>query len=202
MPARRLSPTPASRAPSFLYVLPSAHEDILKLGMSRDPLARMQAFDRRYFEAFDLDRGLLVATETVRDAHALEQALRARLREHNAPAPLLIRREAGGHTEWYRGAYGPLADAARALGEAGHEVHEPLRPWVREALLQRADRLFSWASGALDQATLRPGSGGLERLTRDEQQLMRDALDAYAALQIDLEPWLPAQVLDWYQGQR
>jgi len=198
---QRLSSTPSSRAPSYLYVLPSAHEEILKLGMSRDPLARMQAFHRRYFEQFDLDRGLLVATETVRDAHSLEQSLRARLREHNAPAPLLIRREAGGHTEWYRGAYTPLADAVRALAGEGYEVHEPLRPWLGQALLRRGDELFSWAGSALEQATLRPGTGGLERLMPAELQLMRDALDAYAAMHLDLQPLLPVEVNAWYTGQ-
>ena len=195
-------PPPASRAPSFLYVFPSAHEDILKLGMSRDPLSRIQAFHRRYFDAFDLDRGLLVATENVRDAHALEQSLRAALRDHNAPAPLLIRREAGGHTEWYRGAYAPLADAVRTLAAVGHEVFEPLRPWLRAAQLQRADELFNWGTQALEQATLRPGTGGLARLLPDEQRMVRDVLDGYVALGIGLQDRLPAEVLDWYEVGR
>ena len=197
----RASTTLSIRAPSYLYVLPSAGEDILKLGMSRDPLARMQAFHRRYFEQFDLDRGLLVATETVRDAHSLEQSLRARLHEHNAPAPLLIRREAGGHTEWYRGAYAPLASAVRELAQEGYEVHEPLRPWLAKALLRRGDDLFSWATSALEQATLRAGTGALERLEPAELQLMRDALDAYAAVQIDIRPLLPAEVFAWYTAR-
>jgi hypothetical protein len=29
---------------------------------------------------------------------------------------------------------------------------------------------------------------------------VRNAIDAYVALDIDLEPLLPAKVLDWYSG--
>lgn len=192
---------PPTRAPSHLYLLPGASgEDILKLGMSRDPLSRMQAFHRRYFEEFDLDRGLIVETETVRDARALELLLGRRMKQHNAPAPLLIRREAGGHTEWYRGAYEPLADAVRSLRDDGYTVHEPLRPWVRAALVRRGDDLFSWASGALEQAALRDEGHGLDRLLPEERRLIRDVLDAYVAVDIDLEPLLPAEVFDWHRG--
>ena len=50
-----------SRGRCFLYVLPLAsHEDVLKLGFSRDPLDRLQALHPRYFEVFDLERAFLV----------------------------------------------------------------------------------------------------------------------------------------------
>ncbi|MFY2763504.1 GIY-YIG nuclease family protein [Arenimonas sp. MALMAid1274] len=189
-----------NRSPSHLYLFPDAHEDLLKLGMSRRPLARIEAFHRRWYEAFDLDRGLLLETETGRDARELELRLGRALRAHNAPMPLLIRGEAGGHTEWYRGAYAPLAEALQALAAQGYRLHAPLRPWLREALLERADQLYAWGMGALDQASLRPGEGGLERLTPGERQMMRDALDAYPALDIDLAPRLPPEVMAWYRG--
>lgn len=197
-----MSTVPRNRAPSHLYLFPSAGEDILKLGMSRDPLARIQAFHPRWFEAFDLDRGLLVETETGRDARELELLLGRRMREHNAPVPMLIRPGAGGHTEWYRGAWRPLAAAIRSLAAEGYIVHEPLRPWLRKALLRRVDQLYSWGSGALEQASLRPGAGGLERLLPAERQLIRDALDAFVALDIGLDERLPAELLDWYQRGR
>ncbi len=59
--ARRIDPRePGNRGPSrgrcYLYVLPCAYEDLLKLGFSRDPLDRMQALHPRWFEFFDLDR--------------------------------------------------------------------------------------------------------------------------------------------------
>ncbi len=54
-----------SRGHCYLYVFPCAWEDHCKLGFSRDPLSRMQALHRRWFEFFDIDHGLLVETETV-----------------------------------------------------------------------------------------------------------------------------------------
>ena len=95
---------PGNRGPSrgrcYLYVLPCAYEDILKLGFSRYPLARMQTLHPRWFEFFDLDRAFVIETDTVREARDLELGLGGVIAEHNAPAPLVIRRQAAGHTEW------------------------------------------------------------------------------------------------------
>ena len=182
-----------SRGRCFLYVLPCAYEDLLKLGFSRDPLQRLQALHPRYFEVFDLDRAFLVETETVADARALELGLRRRLTAHNAPAPLIVRRAAAGHTEWYRGAYQTLADAGRELSSHGHVLHDPLRPWLRQALQARSDRLFSWAQAMLEVEDLHAAA------ITPAQQLMRDLLDAHAALDIGLEPLLPEAVLHWHR---
>ena len=39
----------------FTYVFPCAWEDYAKIGFSRDPLGRISALHRRWFEFFDLD---------------------------------------------------------------------------------------------------------------------------------------------------
>ena len=196
--ARRIDPRePGNRGPSrgrsYLYVLPCAYEDILKLGFSRDPLGRMQALHPRWFEFFDLDRAFLVEAETVRDARDLELGMGRVIAEHNAPAPLVIRREAAGHTEWYRGAYDALATTAHALAAGGYAMHAPLRPWLRERLVERSDRLFSWTMAMLPPEVLE---------MRDPSSVRRvlDMLDAFGSLNIELEPWLPPQVLDWYRS--
>src|SRR5437868_1685767 len=107
------SPGPGpSRGKCFVYVLPCTYEDILKLGFSRDPLDRMQALHPRWFEFFELDQAFLIETETVRDARDVELGLAGVVAEHNAPAPLVIRREAAGHSEWYRGAHAILSRTA------------------------------------------------------------------------------------------
>src|SRR6476661_6408062 len=152
--ARRIDPRePGNRGPSrgrsYLYVLPCAYEDILKLGFSRDPLERMQSLHPRWFEFFDLDRAFLVEAETVRDVRDLELGLAGVIADHNAPAPLVTRREAAGHTEWYRGAYEVLATTAQTLAAGGYVMHAPLRPWLRQRLLERSDRLFSWTLAAV-----------------------------------------------------
>ncbi|MEJ7745846.1 MAG: GIY-YIG nuclease family protein [Luteimonas sp.] len=186
----------ASRGRCFLYVLPCAYEDQLKLGFSRDPLQRLQSLHPRYFEVFDLDRAFLVEAETVREARALEFSLRRQLIAHNAPAPLTVRREAGGHTEWYRGAYAALAEAAAALAEGGYTLHDPLRPWLRDALCARRDLLYSWAQAMLSLEELEDPAG----MTMQSQRMALDVLDAYVAFGIDLEPLLPDAVLRWHRG--
>ena len=183
-----------SSGPCFLYVAPSAYEDQLKLGFSRDPLVRLQSLHPRWFEAFDLDRALLVETETVRDARALELKLRRQLVAHNAPAPLTVRQQAGGHTEWYRGAYEQLRDAVIALEATGHTVHVPARAWFRDALLGRVDLLYGWTEAVLSPDEL----DGLV-VHSPAQRVVRDALDACAQLGIELQPLLPERVWRWYR---
>ena len=185
----------ASRGRCHLYVLPCAYEDLLKLGFSRDPLARMQQLHPRWFEFFDLDRALLVETESVRDARVLELAQRRALAEYNAPVPLTVRETAGGHREWYRGAYDRLHAHALELASGGHVLHAPLRPFVREALLARAPLLFSWT-----QAMLTVDDLDWPQAATSAQRTVRDALDAFLALDIDLAPWLPESVLRWHRA--
>jgi hypothetical protein len=184
-----------SRGRSFLYVFPCAWEDYCKLGFSRDPLSRLQTLHRRWFEFFDLDRAFLVEAETVRDARDLELELGRPLREHNAPAPLTVRSQAGGRTEWYRGASAQLEQAAGTLQLRGHVVHAPARAWLRDALRARSDQLYDWAQAQLSADEL----GGLVATT-PTQRLVRDALDGYVALSIDLEPLLPPAVHRWYRA--
>ncbi len=179
----------------FTYVFPCAWEDHCKIGFSRDPLSRLQQLHRRWFECFDVDGGWLVETETVRDARDLELELRRPLAAHNAPAPLTVRREAAGHTEWFRGVAPQLRAAVQALGERGHRVHA-LRPWVRGALLGRGDLLYSWTQAQLSIGEL-DGTAG----ATPAQRLVRDVLDAYGAFAIDLEPLLPPQAWAWYRDR-
>lgn len=183
----------ASRGPSLLYIAPCAYEDLLKLGFSRDPYERMRSLHPRFFEVFDLDRTMLVETETVRDARRLELQLRRQLVEHNAPAPLVMREEAGGGTEWYRGAYAPLVDAVDGFETQGHTVHRGARGWMRAALEARGELLYSWTSSMLGADELE--GGGDARVRR----VAADVLDAYDALGIDLTPLLPPAVMQWHR---
>lgn len=189
-----------SRGRCHLYVFPCAWEDLCKLGFSRDPLVRLQSLHPRFFEFFDLDRGALVETDTVAEARAFETRLRRELVPHNAPVPLTIREQAGGHREWYRGASQRLAEAIDALAAQGYRVHAPLRPWLRQALAQRSDRLYSWSDAMLAPEDLSPGGMGPAGGT-PAQRRVRDALDAWDAMGIDLEPLLPPAVFAWHRDR-
>ncbi len=211
---------PAGRC--FVYVFACTWEDHCKIGFSRDPLRRMQELHHRYFEFFDLDDGWLVQTETEREARALELELHHMLADHSAPAPLGVRQAAAGHTEWFRGARTLLKTAIDDLGQRGFIIHGPLRAWTRHALEQRADLLFAWTSAQLSPDAIAPdwspsgdhvpGQPWLAHPMPEQasgraswspaHQLVRDALDACVALEIDLQPWLPAAIAQWHRQLR
>ena len=117
--------------------------------------------------------------------------LRGPLKLHRSPAPLTVQERAGGKTEWVRGASEPLVAAVAGLAERGYYVH-PLRPWLHAAMLQRADRLFSWSAAQL------PEEGNHHAGHSAAETALRDALDAYQSLDIDPRPWLPEHVMHWY----
>lgn len=177
----------------FAYVFPCRWEDHCKIGFSNDPLARIGALHPRWYGFFDLERGALVEAESVRDARDLELELRGALGAYNAPAPLAVREQAGGRTEWFRGTGTLLESRLAALDSRGYRVH-PLHRWLRAALLARRDRLYEWTLAQLTVDEL----DGLAGAT-PAQRRVRDLLDAYAALDLAVEPHLPEPVRAWYR---
>lgn len=185
---------PSASGASFVYVFPRPGEDLLKLGMSRDPLARIQALHPRWYEFFDLDAGWMVEVDRVREARALELRTASLLSGHGAPAPMTVRPQAGGSTEWYRGATGRLDAQASDLERAGLRLHRPLRPWFTRALHEQNRLLFHWSESALQRLLDEPP------VTRPPSRLewtLRNALDAPPALGIPLEPLVSPRVLAW-----
>lgn len=170
----------------YLYVLPLAYEDIAKLGISHDPLARAQAFSRRYYDAFDLSRSLLVEFDSQREAQARETALHRRLRDWNAVQPITVPVAAAGKTEWYRGAYGLLEAAVREDAAGGCTVHAPAFGWWRGRLHEERPRLYEWVSEILRDCAGELSSSGA-------RGLLTDALDAYRAFDISLDGVLPPE---------
>lgn len=187
------------RGRSFAYLLPARDEDVAKIGFSRDPLQRMRALHARYFDFFDLDRGALVEFDHVRDARALEAALKRLLLEAAAWPPLVIRSAAGGRTEWFRGVSGRAAEAMAAHALAnGLVMHANLREWVRDRLLTHADTVHDNALHAW-QAMESLRHNDEEPSARRHERALRAALDAYSAAGIKLDTRLDAAVSDWYQ---
>lgn len=176
----------------FTYVFPCAWEDFCKIGFSRDPLGRISSLHPRWFDFFDLHAGVLVETETIRDARDLELQLRRPLRAHRAPVPLTIRAAAGGQTEWFRGVAAPLAQHVAALAQVGYRVL-PLHGWLRAAALSRIDRLHDWADAQLTPDEYEGLAGATPA-----QRMLRDVLDGYTALDIDLAGRLPQAIARWY----
>lgn len=147
----------------------------------------------RWYELFDLDALTLIELDSVREARKLELALRRPLREHKAPPPSTTRVEAAGVTEWVRGASEVLAKALGPLESVGHPVHRG-RQWFVKALAARRDAQLAWALSQFQ---------AWEYLGEDRSrapQSIRDVLDAFAALGMDIFPRFSPEFLAWYQG--
>lgn len=183
------------RGRTFLYVLPCAYEDFAKLGITADPIARMSAFSHRYYEFFDLDSGWLVEAESTREARGWETRWKRALRNHAAPAPLLVPGQAGGHTEWLRGALPALALARDELAGQGFQVHAPLTEWVRARLLAWSENL-----DALEQAIVArfgPVEAWPSASMHPSLAALRDVLDGYRTLALPLDAVISAALGQW-----
>lgn len=172
----------------FLYVLAVAGpEDVLKVGMTGDPLGRWSAFHPRWFEIHDLDHSLLVETETRADARALETTLHRLLAEHRCPMPLNVRMGAGGATEWYRGAYPTARNFALEREREGYIVHHQAWSWLGPAMATEREKL----PGLLHQAFEDRCSGLLSAAQLDAIRHLTDAHQAFGA---DIDSLIPASV--------
>lgn len=193
----------ADRGRAYVYVLPCRDQDLLKVGFSREPLERFRTLHARFFEFFDLDRGLLIETDYVRDARRVERLFITTFREQQAQAPLVVPRAAGGHTEWYRGIDAAVGTMAAALhNENGYPLHEPLRPWLRQQLENRIDYLFQWSAEMFHLAEYEYFNAPPADRVRSTEKALRETFDAYAALGIDVMAFVPAAVAEWYLDHR
>lgn len=176
----------------YTYIFPCALEDHCKIGFSRDPLGRISSLHRRWYDIFDLDRIVLIEADSVRESRGLELGLRRPLAAHNAPPPSTMRVEAAGLTEWFRGVSDALASSVDSLATEGYRIH-PGRPWLAGELNAQSDRLFEWTLAQLSVDDLDPA------IPTPDRAHVRDALDAFPALGIELENRLSPDVLAWYR---
>jgi hypothetical protein len=190
----------ASRGRAFVYVLPCREEDLLKIGFSRDPLRRMQTLHRRFFDFFDLDRAFLIATDRVRDARRIERALLTAFADRRSPAPLVVPDAAAGYTEWHRGAYADALSMAGSLAaDEGLALHAPLRAWLREIFAERSMLLYAWSTKMLEAIEYERHNAPPSARPNATERALRDALDGFVALGIDIEPLVPGSVFSWHR---
>lgn len=191
-----------SRGRSYTYVLPCREMDCLKVGFTRDPLARLRALHARYYDFFDLDRGALVEVEQVGDARALESRLKRALADHRASEPLVVRSRAGGKREWFRGASAQAIDLLQESAvREGFRLHVPLSTWVRERFIERRDILFGWSQQTLEWiefARCNAEAGADRKAVR----ALADVLDACTAVGIELADVVPEAVARWQRESR
>jgi len=189
MPRSSTSASEAIDAPhgrAWLYILAAnGAEDLLKVGLTRDPLSRWSALHPRWYEAFDLSHSLLVACESRADAQALETRLHRDLVEHACPMPLTMRSAAGGFTEWYRGAYARARRFVAGCEAAGHVVVRDAALHLAPAMRESAERLESLLHLA-SRASLDGALGVAQR------RALVDLVDGHRQFDPGLERRLPA----------
>ena len=136
---------------SYVYALPCRDSDCLKIGFTREPLARMRALHERYFEFFDLDRAALIEVEHVRDARAIEKQLKSMCAANLATEPLVVQSRAGGKREWFSGV-GPIVEEAMqaCAARTGFPYHPSCAIWLRERWIEQRDVLYSWSLHAFE----------------------------------------------------
>jgi hypothetical protein len=191
-------PRMLSRGRAFVYVLACRDDNVFKVGFCRDPLQRWRTLHRRYFDFFDLTRGLLVGTTHVRDAQRLERELHGALANYSALEPLAVTASAAGSTEWFRGA---LDDAVTAALDAAvahdFEIHQPPATWLHSILLARKDLLFAWSGKLLEAIEYERHNASDDAQRHRYERALRDALDLFDALDIDVTSSIPPAVANW-----
>jgi hypothetical protein len=183
---------------TFVYVLPSFGEDLVKVGLTHDPLERFRAFHPRFYAHFDLARGLLIETEHLLEARRVERLFIERWPDHRCSAPTIVNEAAGGHTEWFRGIEAIVPEFASRIAERyGYTLYAPLKSWMKERLFEQADVLYQWSSAMLESiqqhALYEP-----ELRDRRSETMLRDMLNMYAAMDFSLETLVPTAVFIWY----
>ena len=165
---------------TFLYVLAVAGpEDLVKIGITRDPLARWSAFHPRWFEEFNLHNSLLVETDTRQEAQRIETRMHRALREHACPMPLTFSHAAGGRTEWFRGVTRQAYKEVGALRAAGFVSHLSAHPFIARQMSEHRHRIFDTVAGAYARhldGTLPPAA----------REALRHGLDAHRTFGADL----------------
>lgn len=188
---------------TFVYVLPCRDADILKIGFSRDPLQRLHALHRRYFQFFDLDRAILLDAERLRDARRIERALLSRFAEYRAPPPLVVREAAAGRTEWFRGVADQVDALVRKIAtDEGLTLHAPLRAWLRQRFDEQSDTLYECSMRMLDSIQYECFNLPAGPQAGHTAAALRHLLDVYTALDLDLSALVAPRVLAWYGADR
>lgn len=184
-------PRGTSRGRTFVYVLPCREQDLLKVGYSRDPLQRLRALHRRFFDVFDLERALLVGTEHVRDARSIERLLITGLADHRAPA---VPRSAAGYTEWFLGV-SPQAEALveQVCSHEGWTLHRLLSQWLRQRLANRGELLFDWSSKMLELIEYAQFNEAPDTEAERLRHALRQVLDTWSGLGMPIRPRVPAR---------
>lgn len=186
---------------TYVYVLPSLGEDLVKVGLTHDPMERFRSFHPRFHVHFDLERGLLMETKRLSDARRVERLFIERWPDHRAPPPLIVNESAGGHSEWFRGIDDGVMEFALRIAERyDFVVYTPLRAGLAKGVADRADVLYQWSSTMFDAVRRQAHLDSADQDPRYARAL-NDALDTCVAIGLPVETLVPPPVWAWYKRE-
>lgn len=167
----------------FVYLLATVDCTAFKVGFTCNPLQRLYSFSHRYFEHLDLARSRLLQVDSNLDARAMERALKQELAAQRIDCPSWVLPQAGGDTEWFSPVY--FSDAEARLHSLSSASVLILEAFVHDALARASTYFESWAI-AQAGSILRPRSVREQPDIAAEIRTLRDWLDAYRALGVEV----------------
>ncbi|MGO4700591.1 hypothetical protein [Dyella sp. 2RAB6] len=194
-----IQPRTLGRGRSFVYMLPCRDQDLLKIGFSREPLVRLRTFHHRFFDYFDLERGLLLEVDRVAQARAIERDILRRHAQERSPAPLAVSDHAAGYTEWLRGVGPEVTAYLREVAERNAHPLHGLHDWVRLMFDAQSDRLYDLSLKLLEAIEYETFNVPKELASGQAARSLVYVLDACAAVGIDMTAKFPEAVLAWWK---
>lgn len=192
-----IAPRTLAKGRSYVYMLPCRDQDLLKIGFSREPLVRFRTLHRRFFDYFDLDRGLLVEVDRVAQARGIEREILLRHAQERSPAPLVIADRAAGYSEWLRGVEPEVSARLREFAACeGYPLHA-LRVWLRQMFEGSSDRLYDWSLRMLEAAEYEAFNVPEAFASGQARRALIYAMDACEAVGIDVNTVFPDAVVAW-----
>jgi hypothetical protein len=190
-------PRTLSKGRTFVYMLPWREQDLLKIGYSRQPLVRFRTLHRRFFEVFDLDRGLLLETERLAQARKIERDVILRHADQRSVAPLAVADDAAGYSEWFRGVCPEVSTQLRDAALGGGFECFSLRDWLRRWFEGSSDGLYEWSLRMLEAVEYETYNVPLELQRGDAARSLAYVMDACEAVGLPLSSRFPENVLAW-----
>ena len=182
----------------FVYLLPCREEDTLKIGFARDPWVRMRAFHPRFHAFFDLERGILVETDKVKEARSIETHLKSTLARSACVAPLAVRERAGGRFEWFRGADAQaVAEMEACSARLGYALHRPLSGWLRSHWVRHGDVIAEWSRQRFAEIEALHFNAATA-LDEPFARQLRNVLEAWDCIGVPLDDIVSDPILRWY----
>lgn len=190
-------PRTLSKGRTFVYLLPWREQDLVKVGYSRQPLVRMRNLHRRFFDVFDLDRGLLLETERLAQARQVERSILLRHAGQRSPAPLVIPDAAAGYSEWLRGVCPEVTVELQEVSARDDLPLHTLKDWLQRWFSSQGDGLYEWSLRLLEAIEYETFNVPLELQRGDAARSLAYVMDACEAVDVPLAGLFPDSVLAW-----